>query len=351
MKKILIAGANGFVGTHLIESLIADDSCAIHALVRSESKGSHFPAPVKLVVGDLLAETSLPAGAPGANGVGEYDVAYYLVHGLKGDAPDFEYQEAKAAANFTAWMRAVGCKKIVYLGALGPESDESPHLRSRHLVGKVLTLAGIPCLELRASIVIGAGSTSFEMIKALSERLPFSPDFKRIENLCQPIALSDLLLYLKAALSWDGGQSRVVEIGGQDRISYSGLMKLYLKTTHKNKKSFKVPPVDDRVFKKLMDLVIPEMADVGKKLYDSLIHETIVTDRSALDLFPQIEPIACAVAMTKAVDESKTIYPHLWGKEMVMFLLKEKVVQPHEVATWLMDQNLVKTFMRLKGHS
>jgi uncharacterized protein YbjT (DUF2867 family) len=351
MKKILIAGANGFVGTSLIQDLLESGDSQIHALVRSESKGSHFPASVKLVVGDLLDASSLPAGGSTDHPIADFDVAYYLVHGLKGDAPDFEYQESKAAVNFIRWMTKVGCKKIVYLGALGPESDESPHLRSRHLVGKILALSGIPCLEFRASIVIGAGSTSFEMIKALSERLPFTPDFKKIENLCQPIALKDLMLYLKAGLDWDGKQSRVVEIGGEDRISYSGLMRMYLKATHRKKKTFKVPPVDDRVFKSLMDLVIPEMADVGKKLYDSLIHETIVSNRSAHDLFPQIHPMGCTQAMAIAVEQSDTVYPHLWEKEMVMFLLKEKVVQPHEVATWLMDQNLVKTLIRFRGNS
>ena len=349
MKKILIAGANGFVGTSLIESLIQNDDGEIHALVRSETKGSHFSTSVKLVVGDLLDEESLPVSDSESQALGGYDAAYYLVHGLKGEAQDFEFQEAKAAANFTAWMRKIGCKKIIYLGALGPERDESPHLRSRHLAGKILTLAGIPCLEFRASIVIGAGSTSFEMIKALSERLPFSPDFKRIENLCQPIALADLLTYLRSALNWTGEESRVVEIGGEDQISYSGLMKMYLKMNHRKKKVFKVPPVDDRVFKALLDLVIPEMADVGKKLYDSLVHETIVTNRRAQELFPDLKPMGCAKAMEVAVNESKTTYPHLWEKEMILFLLKEKIVQPQDLGAWLLDRNLVKTFLKFRG--
>lgn len=329
VKKILIAGANGFVGKNLISALLSDEGVGIHALVRSEAKGRGLPAGIALAIGDLLDEKSL-------QNIGELDVAYYLVHGLKEGEADFEYQESKAAVNFAAWMKRSGCKKIIYLGALGPESDESPHLRSRHLVGKILALSGIPVLEFRASIVIGAGSTSFEMIKALSERLPFSPDFTKIENLCQPIALSDLILYLKAALDWNESEYRVLEIGGQDQISYSGLMKLYLKNTGRSKKSLKVPPVDDRVFKKLLDLVIPEMADVGKKLYDSLIHETTVKNRSALSAFPKIEPMGCVPAMTKAIQESTSSYPHLWEKEMVKFLLKEKLVHPQEITDWVL---------------
>jgi len=343
MKKVLIAGANGFVGTNLINSLLGDDGYSIQALVRSELKGSRFPTRVKLVVGDLLDETSLSS-------VADVDTAYYLVHGLKGEAPDFEYQESKAAVNFSAWMKKNGCKRIIYLGALGPESEDSPHLRSRHLVGKILALSGIPCLEFRASIVIGAGSTSFEMIKALSERLPFTPDFKKIENFCQPIALPDLISYLRAGMESSEPVSQIVEIGGQDRITYSALMKLYLKTSRQTKKSFKVPSVDDRVFKKLLDLVIPEMANVGKKLYDSLIHETVVNNRSAFSLFPGVQPINCAAAMITAVEESQTVYPHLWEKEMVIFMLKEKIVQPHELAEWLKDQNLVKAFMKFTGN-
>jgi uncharacterized protein YbjT (DUF2867 family) len=328
LKKILIAGANGFVGKNLIEALSGDAEIGIHALVRSEAKGSLLPSSVKRITGDLLKENSL-------GNTGDYDAAFYLVHGLKDKDADFEYQESKAAVNFSRWMKRVGCKKIIYLGALGPESDESPHLRSRHLVGKILALSGIPVLEFRASIVIGAGSASFEMIKALSERLPFSPDFRKIENLCQPIALSDLMLYLKAALEWSESDSRILEIGGEDQISYSGLMKLYLKNTRRAKKTFKVPSVDDRVFKKLLDLVIPEMADVGKKLYDSLIHETTVKSRDALTVFPQIRPASCVAAMAKAVQESFTSYPPLWEKDMLKFLIREKLVHPQELTDWI----------------
>jgi uncharacterized protein YbjT (DUF2867 family) len=172
--------------------------------------------------------------------VPEVDTAYYLVHGLKSDDRDFEYDEAKAAMNFANWMKKSGCKKIIYLGALGPEYKVSPHLRSRHLVGEILSLSGIPCLEFRASIVIGADSTSFEMIKALSDRLPFFPEFKKLDQLCQPIALSDLMSYLRAGLDWESSHSQVVEIGGQDRITYGGLIALYLNLTMNQKKSMKI---------------------------------------------------------------------------------------------------------------
>lgn len=297
MKKILIAGANGFVGRHLKDALSGLDGYDVHPVVRSNGKN------------DLLDAYSLES-------LNDIDTAYYLVHGLKSDDRDFEYDEAKAALNFANWMKKSGCKKIIYLGALGPEHQVSPHLRSRHLVGEILSLSGTPCLEFRASIVIGAGSTSFEMIKALSERLPFFPEFKKLDQLCQPIALSDLMLYLRAGLDWNSESSQVVEIGGLDRITYGGLIALYLNLTMKQKKSMKIPPVDDRIFRKLLQVMIPEMADVGQKLFDSLVHETVVNQRVAGKLFENINPIGVRESMMSAIESSTTHYRPLWDKEI-----------------------------------
>ena len=174
----------------------------------------------EVVAGDLLDRASLDAALLGV------DAAYYLVHSM-GSEGSFEEADRTAASNFGQAAKAAGVKRIIYLGGLGSDPEGlSPHLRSRHEVGRILRESGVPLLEFRASVVIGSGSLSFEMIRSLVERLPIMITPKWVSVLAQPIAINDLLEYLLAALRLPISQYAVYEIGGADQVSYADISRI-----------------------------------------------------------------------------------------------------------------------------
>ncbi|HXH74829.1 MAG TPA: NAD-dependent epimerase/dehydratase family protein [Bacteriovoracaceae bacterium] len=334
--KVLVTGANGFVGAALIPKLI-EAGHKVTALVRSldkKPKKSHDG--VKWIEGDLLQPETLPK-------IGQIDKAFYLVHGLKGQASIFEYLESMAAVNFLNWVRA-SSPDIVYLGGLAPKEEIlSPHLRSRVLTGAILGASGLTTIEFRASIILGAGSLSFEMIKALAERLPFRPDFSVLDRPCQPLALNDLLTYLEAALDIEKNGHRIVEIGGPDVASYGELIDLYSELAGLKRKKIKLPEVESKVLLKALDYSIPEHADIGKKLAESLEHTTVVTDTSAKRLFPDIKPVELRVAMDVARSTSTTHYAPLWERDFLKSLLSDKIL----TQSGLLSPELLKNLERV----
>lgn len=316
--KILITGANGFVGNALIERLL-ESGHEITALVRDVAKVKHPSKKVHWVQGDILNPESLPR-------LKKIDVAYFLIHGLKEVSDRFENLEAVAAVNFVNWMRPTGAK-FVYLGGLAPEGVElSAHLRSRHLTGAILGASGISTLEFRASIVLGEGSLSFEMIKALSERLPFRPQIELLNQPCQPLALTDLLKYLEAAISFESEGHRIFEIAGPDIATYGELLDIYSDLAGLKRKKIKLPEVELKVLLKGLEYSLPEHANAGRKLAESLEFPTVLKDESALKAFPEIKPQPLRVAMDLARNSSKTYYAPLWEKDFLRVLLSDKLL-------------------------
>jgi uncharacterized protein YbjT (DUF2867 family) len=249
---------------------------------------------VDVVGGDVLDQTSLRLAMEGVA------VAFYLVHSM-GSKKSFEEQDRTAAVNFAAAARDAGVRRIVYLGGLGSDGDKlSAHLRSRHEVGTILRSTGVPVIEFRASVVIGSGSLSFEMVRALVERLPImiAPRWVSVE--AQPIAISDLLSYLLAAIELPLSGSRIFEIGGADRVSYGDLMKEYARQRGLKRWVISVPFLTPRLSSLWLGLVTPLYVRVGRKLVDSICHATIVEDESALAAFA-IRPCGYREAITAAL--------------------------------------------------
>jgi uncharacterized protein YbjT (DUF2867 family) len=245
--------------------------------------------------GDLLDAASL---APAMKGV---TVAYYLVHSM-GATGDFERQDRLAAQNFGAAAKAAGVNRIIYLGGLGEDAPElSAHLRSRHEVGELLRASGVPVLEFRASIIIGSGSLSFEMIRALVERLPVMITPRWVRITAQPIAIDDVLAYLRAAPAIDLNHgSMIIEIGGPDRVSYGELMREYARLRRLKRFMIPVPLLTPKLSSLWLALVTPLYARVGRKLIDSIRHPTVVRDDSAQRLF-SIRPIGVREAIARAL--------------------------------------------------
>lgn len=332
--KILVTGANGFVGSALIHHLL-ESGHEVTALVRSLKNIKQPVKNVSWIEGDLHRPESLPE-------LGVIHKAFFLVHGLKESSSAFEYLESLSAVNFVNWVRPSGAS-IVYLGGLGPDRpDLSPHLRSRHLTGAILGISGIPTVEFRASVVLGEGSLSFEMLKALSERLPFRPQFDLLNQPCQPLALSDLLKYLEASLTREGSGHEIFEIGGPDVATYGELLDLYAELSGLKRKKVKVPEVEIKVLLKALDYAIPEHASVGKKLTESLEHPTVVNNDEAKKAFPEIKPQGLRVAMDMARSSSKTHYATLWEKDFLKTLLSDKLLTQSGLLSPELLKNLEK---------
>lgn len=292
-RRILITGATGYVGGRLWRRLVSDGKRVRCLARRPEGLVARGGGATEVVQGDVLDATTLgPALA-------DVDTAYYLVHSMGSDG-DFEEQDRVAARNFGDAARRAGVRRIIYLGGLGSGVDLSPHLRSRHEVGAILRESGVPVLELRASIVIGSGSLSFEMIRALVERLPVMVTPRWVEIEAQPIGIDDLLDYLITARDIPLAESRILEIGGADRVTYGDLMREYARQRGLWRAMIRVPVLTPWLSSLWLGLVTPLYARVGRKLIQSIRHPTLVTDPSALDVFP-IKPRGIRDAIAAAI--------------------------------------------------
>lgn len=246
-------------------------------------------------MGDVLDEPSL------RRALEQVDVAYYLVHSM-GDAGRFREQERQGATNFARAAKASGVKRIIYLGGLGDEV--SPHLRSRQEVGRILRDSGVETIEFRASIIIGSGSLSFEMIRSLVERLPVMVTPKWVRNEAQPIAIEDVLGYLMCALDLPAGASRVYEIGGSERASYMDLMKEYAKQRGLKRYFIPVPLLTPWLSGLWLGLVTPLLARVGRRLVGSIRADTVVKDAAAMRELP-IRPMGFRKAIERALNNEE----------------------------------------------
>jgi uncharacterized protein YbjT (DUF2867 family) len=274
---VLVTGATGYVGGRLL-SLLEERGERVRCLTRRpEALGDHTGT-AEIVTGDVLDVDTLH---PALEGV---DVAYYLVHSMASSGR-FEEEDRRAAENFGSAAREAGVRRIVYLGGLGAGADLSSHLRSRQEVGQILTRSGLQVLEFRASVVIGSGSLSFEIIRALVERLPAMITPRWVRSVAQPIAIEDVLAYLVAAIDVELEGNAVFEIGGADQVSYEQLMREYAQQMGLRRLIVPVPLLTPRLSSLWLGLVTPVYARVGRKLIESLPHETVVHDTSALEVF------------------------------------------------------------------
>lgn len=292
--RTLLTGATGYVGGRLLTRL-EEAGRPVRCLARRpEALRRRVGETTEVVQGDVLDPASLAGAFEGI------DTAYYLVHAL-GSTGDFEAQDREAAAHFAEAARAAGVRKIIYLGGLGnPEEALSQHLRSRQETGAQLRAHHPQVLEFRASIVIGSGSLSFEMLRALVERLPVMICPRWVRVLAQPIAVEDLLTYLMEAADLPDGPSRIFEIGGPDRVSYGDLMQEYARQRGLRRWMIPVPGLTPRLSSLWLGLVTPLYARVGRKLVESLRNPTVVTDDLARETF-SLRPRGVAEAIARAL--------------------------------------------------
>jgi uncharacterized protein YbjT (DUF2867 family) len=291
-RPILLTGATGYVGSKLLAVLCK--RARVRCLVRDPAKLEDASG-VEVTQGDLFDPHALARAFAGV------ETAYYLVHSMTG-SDNFESRDRAAATAFVEAAEEAGVRRIIYLGGLGDENEQlSPHLRSRHEVGKVLASRSVECIEFRASLIIGAGSASFELVRDLTERLPvmLAPQWLRTPT--QPIGVDDLLAYLQAALDLPEEGSRVFEIGGCDRTTYAGIIKSYAKHRGLTRALVPVPILTPELSRMWLYLVAPREAGVGQSLVGSLRNPTVVRNDAAKRAFPNILPATLDEAMARAV--------------------------------------------------
>ena len=277
--NILLTGATGYIGGRLLPILL-DQGHHVRCFTRRESGNENLDGSnVEVAIGNALDIDSLEKALRGI------ETAYYLVHSM-GANEDFEKTDRRAAENFAEACSNQNVKRIVYLGGLGDATDDlSKHLRSRQEIGEILRTSTASVIEFQASIIIGSGSLSFEMIRALVERLPVMICPKWVRVLAQPISVEDVLGYLCEILNHTVSESVIYEIGGPEQISYGEIMQRYAKQRGLRRFMIPIPFLTPYLSSLWLGLVTPLYSRVGRKLVDSLRNPTLVRNDNALKSF------------------------------------------------------------------
>lgn len=277
-RQVLVTGATGYVGGRLVESLLNSD-LPVRVFIRDKSKIKDQPwaQQVDIAVGNANDFESLRTALTGVH------TAFYLLHSLN-MGKKFDEVEQQMAANFAKAAREADVKQIVYLGGIANDVNASQHLASRAQVGTELASSGVPTMELRAGIIIGAGSASFEMVRHLTHRLPIMTTPKWISNLTHPIAIRDVLWYLVNAAQLTKPVSGVFDIGGPDVLKYSEMMQIFAKVSGLRPRIIvRIPVLTPRLASLWIGLVTPLPSALARPLVHSLISEVVADPRKSID--------------------------------------------------------------------
>jgi uncharacterized protein YbjT (DUF2867 family) len=302
---VLVTGATGYVGGRLLHRLETDARHRVRCLTRRpEALAGRVAQHTEVFAGDALDAASL------ARAMHRVDTAYYLIHSMDASG-DFESLDRTAARNFAHATRAAGVRRIVYLGGLGGGSGLSSHLASRHEVGHILRSSGVTTIEFRASIVIGSGSASYEIVRALVESLPVMVTPRWVETAAQPIAIEDLIEYLLAAL--DQQRTAIFEVGGADRVSYAEIIQEYARQRGLRRRLIRLPLLTPRVSRFFLGLITPVYGRVAGAMVESLRNETVVHTAAAQEAIP-LAPRSLSESIARAlVNEDREFAETRWS--------------------------------------
>jgi len=292
-RIILLTGATGYVGGRLLSEL-ERGGYRVRCLARRPEFIAHRAQPsTEIVPGDVFDAASLERAMAGVH------TAYFLVHSLAA-AGSFEENDRIAATNFARAAENAGVQRMVYLGGLGAGQDLSPHLSSRQEVGSILRQSSVPTIEFRASVILGSGSLSFELVRALVERLPIMSTPRWVRTRTQPIAIEDVIAYLIAALDVPLEASTIFEIGCADITSYDGIMREYARQRGLKRLIIPVPWLNPWLSGFWLALVTPLYYKVGRWLIEGVKNETIVNNSKALESF-NVRPRGVREAIQRAL--------------------------------------------------
>lgn len=277
--NVLVVGASGYIGSNLVPHLRAQGHHVRATARRQEVLEGRGWDGVELVSADALNPASLCTALNGIN------VAYYLVHSM-GSGDDFEERDRTAAENFRVAAETAGVELIIYLGGLQPPGESTRHLRSRQETGNILRAGPVPVTELRAGIIVGAGSAAFEVIRDLVNHLPVMTTPRWVRSRTQPIALQDLLDYLSRLLEIPVTEGKTYDVGGPETLSYEEMIAQFAAAVGKRRWVIPVPVLTPRLSSYWLDLVTSVPASVARPLIDGLRHDLLADDAPLRELIP-----------------------------------------------------------------
>ena len=279
--KVLIAGANGYIGTRLIPILLSKGHTVV-CLVRDKRRfheNSDYSDKVTLLQGDLLEQKNID------NFPADIDAAYYLVHSMTQNE-DFAKLEAQSAQNFTNELNKTHCRQVIFLSGITNDTGLSKHLLSRRHVEDVLKESNAALTVLRASIIIGSGSASFEIIRDLTEKLPLMTVPRWVNTRCQPVAIRDVLTYLENVLLNEKAFDRTFDIGGPDVLTFKELMLGYAKVRKLKRYIVTIPFLSPKISSYWLYFVTSTSYQLAQSLVDSMKNETIMKDHAIDEVAP-----------------------------------------------------------------
>ncbi len=296
--RCLVTGASGYIGGRLVPELLRAGH-QVRCLARSPERlrDHDWADSADIVRGDVTDPESTGAA------MRDIDVAYYLVHAL-GSGESFEETDRRAARNFADRARAAGVRRIVYLGGLTPEGvpehELSPHLRSRAEVGRIFLESPVPATVLRAAVIIGSGSASFEMLRYLTERLPVMVTPSWVSTRTQPIAVRDVLRYLVGSADMPPEINRGFDIGGPDVLTYAEMMQRYAAVARLPRRVIlPVPVLTPRLSSHWIGVVTPVPPTIARPLTESLRHEVVCREHDITDHVP--DPPGAPIGIDRAL--------------------------------------------------
>lgn len=301
--RVIVFGGTGFVGRHLVQRLKEKHEVTIATRSPSKVSDSLLSENVDVIEADLFNFDSLEI-------VKDYDIVYYLVHAMD-QSENYIELEKKQALNLSSQL--VEGQKVIYLSGLAHADNLSKHMHSRHEVGKVLAQGEAECIEFRASIVIGAGSLSFEMVRAVVERFPAILEADWAKTKCCPIYIEDLVSYLEKGM--EKTTSEIIEIGGGEDLEYVELLKKYAKIQNLTRPVLKIAQFPRSVVGNVMDIFLPEYSMVGKSLLDSITIDSTVHSDSYQ--FFNITPRSVDFSMRESIKDSDRSWQQLSVEEIL----------------------------------
>lgn len=353
--KVLLTGSTGYIGRRLKEKLLEEKDINLRLFARNKKTfSSKTINSIEIVEGNTFDKDSL------RKALKDIDIAYYLIHSL--NSKNYKDLDKVSAQNFLDIANECGVKRIIYLGGLGVKNaDTSKHLLSRIETGEILSSnKNVQNIWLRAGVIIGSGSTSFEIIRNLTEKLPIMTTPKWVETKAQPIAVKDVINYLVEALYLKENENLVIDIGAE-QLKYKEMMLLTAQALGLKRILIPLPFLSITLSSYWLNLFTPVPFTVAKALIEGLKSEVVIQNDNAKKYFPNIKPLSFLVAVKKAVemiernqvisrwsDNSGKIWDRNHSKEIadaIFFDRKEKDISN------LSKKNIYKTFTSIGGEN
>lgn len=338
--KILLTGANGYVGRRLLPELLSQNH-EIICCVRDKNRLGLDKTTLEAITiweVDFLDEISFD------NCPKDIDVAYYLIHSMSSSTQIFDTMEAKAAENFNLYMNRIGVKQVVYLSGIVNNNTLSKHLQSRKNVEEILYQGNFNVTVLRAGIIVGSGSSSFEIIRDLCEKLPVMITPKWVLTKTQPIAIRDVIQYLMGVLLKEECYNKSFDIGGPNVLSYKQMMQLYAKTRGFRNWIFTVPIMTPKISSYWLYFVTSTSYKLAMNLVDSMKMEVVCSD-NRLQRMLGIKPISYTDAIKLAfIKIEQNLVISSWKDSLVSGRFQHNLSEFIQVPTFgcLKDEKKVK---------